>query len=366
MKPMDLMEALGDLPEEDIAELLAYEAPPKRTAFLISKPFLAGVSIAACLLVTVGLGLGVWARQQRLESRPPQEPPTFTQTQTTTSVPSETIFSTKQTDTANSQTETISDTKQTDTAYSRTQTIVSTNQTTPESQTGTAAQTTAITVQTTAETTGSPAEEPSQETAVIVPEPEQTLAVILPDPPPVTDPEEPPVTSEAVTTAGMPSTSTATTMTLPTDPTRVDYEILPGFSVTESADAGYLEVTWLSGLPPTPAEVVVYHPASERFVLEFAGKIGSNPAYWYDILDTETGLRVRIQMEPRRIFSHVLNAGGVLTLQPVGDHPGFLYQNGQQYALFWDNGCYQCSIYASDAEQALLLPVAEAMCPDDE
>ena len=28
MKPMDLMEALGDLPEEDIAELLTYEAPP--------------------------------------------------------------------------------------------------------------------------------------------------------------------------------------------------------------------------------------------------------------------------------------------------------------------------------------------------
>jgi hypothetical protein len=155
-------------------------------------------------------------------------------------------------------------------------------------------------------------------------------------------------------------------MTLPTEPPKVDYEILPGFSVTESADAGYLEVTWLSELPPTPAEVVVYHPASERFVLEFAGRIGSNAAYWYDILDTETGQRVRIQMEPRRIFSRVLDAGGELALQPVGDHPGFLYRNGQKCALFWDNGCYQCSIYASDAEQAILLPVAEAMCPDDE
>ena len=49
MKPMDLLEAFGELPEEYIVRELDYEPPRKHTAFLISKPFLAGVSTAACL-----------------------------------------------------------------------------------------------------------------------------------------------------------------------------------------------------------------------------------------------------------------------------------------------------------------------------
>ena len=58
MKPMDLLEVFGELPEEDFAWMLNYEPPRKRTAFLVSKPFLAGVSTAACLLLIVGLGVG--------------------------------------------------------------------------------------------------------------------------------------------------------------------------------------------------------------------------------------------------------------------------------------------------------------------
>ena len=65
MKPMDLLEVFGELPEEDFAWMLNYEPPRKRTAFLVSKPFLAGVSTAACLLLIVGLGVGVWSRQQK-------------------------------------------------------------------------------------------------------------------------------------------------------------------------------------------------------------------------------------------------------------------------------------------------------------
>ena len=80
MKPMDMMEALGYFPEEDIIEELAYEVPKKRTTFLVSKPFLAGISAAACLLVTVGLSVGIWAKQPKIETRPLQETTTMTQT----------------------------------------------------------------------------------------------------------------------------------------------------------------------------------------------------------------------------------------------------------------------------------------------
>ena len=73
MKPMDLMNALGDFPEEDIAKVLADEHRPMRTTVLISRTFLAGLSTAACLLLIVGLGVGVWSRQQKIEPIPPQE-----------------------------------------------------------------------------------------------------------------------------------------------------------------------------------------------------------------------------------------------------------------------------------------------------
>ena len=84
MKPMDLLEALGELPEEYIVRELDYKPPRKHTAFLVSNPFLAGVSTAACLLLIVGLGVGVWSRQQKIETRPPQETQTTTVTETET------------------------------------------------------------------------------------------------------------------------------------------------------------------------------------------------------------------------------------------------------------------------------------------
>ena len=85
MKPMDLMDALGELPDDFIAQKLSYEpVPRKRTAFLVSKPFLAGVSTAACLLLILGLGVGVWSRQQKIEPLPPQETQTTTITETET------------------------------------------------------------------------------------------------------------------------------------------------------------------------------------------------------------------------------------------------------------------------------------------
>ena len=84
MKPMDLWDVLGDLPEEDVAWMLNYEPPHRRTAFLVSKPFLTGVSTAACLMLIVGIGVGVWSRQQKIETRPPQETQTTTVMQTET------------------------------------------------------------------------------------------------------------------------------------------------------------------------------------------------------------------------------------------------------------------------------------------
>ena len=106
MKPDDLMDAFCGLPEDFIARELEYEPPHKRTAFLVSKPFLAGVSTAACLLLIVGVGVGVWSRQQRIEPLPPLETQTTTvmqtetRTETTAQITSESQTTCKQTETS--------------------------------------------------------------------------------------------------------------------------------------------------------------------------------------------------------------------------------------------------------------------------
>ena len=79
MRPLDLMEALGDIPEETVSELLT---PSPRPKFRIQRDFTALIAAAACLVVTLGAVNGIWRRQQGIETLPPQE----TQTTTTTSV----------------------------------------------------------------------------------------------------------------------------------------------------------------------------------------------------------------------------------------------------------------------------------------
>lgn len=79
MRPLDLMEALGDIPEETVSELLT---PSPRPKFRIQRHFTALIAAAACFVVTLGAVNGIWRRQQGIETLPPQE----TQTTTTTSV----------------------------------------------------------------------------------------------------------------------------------------------------------------------------------------------------------------------------------------------------------------------------------------
>ncbi len=87
MRPLDLMEALGDIPEETVSELLTQ--PPSRPKYRMRRHMTAVLAAAACLVVTLGAVNGIWRRQQGIETLPPQE----TQTTTTTSVTTTTAIS---------------------------------------------------------------------------------------------------------------------------------------------------------------------------------------------------------------------------------------------------------------------------------
>ncbi len=214
MRPMDLMEALGELPEEDVAEELAYAAPPKRTAFLVSKPFLTGVSAAACLFVTVGLGFGIWARQQEIESRPPQETAAVLQTQTTT------------------QTTALSTTQTTSTAaHSQAETASGTASAALASSTGLTTQTTAVSVQTRTAATAIVSMEPNPE-PVITPEPPMDTTAVQPT-------ESTPAVSETAAQSQTVQTERTTLPTATTEPPSMDTDPPGGATAPVHGDAPY-------------------------------------------------------------------------------------------------------------------------------
>ncbi|MBR2086597.1 MAG: hypothetical protein IJ906_05595 [Oscillospiraceae bacterium] len=381
MKPMDLMEALGDLPEKNIEKVLTYRPPQKRTAFLVSKPFLAGISTAASLMLIVGLGVGVWSRQQKIETRPPQETQTTTvsetetRTETTAQVTTESQTTGKQTEESTKNPETTANPIQTSfrvqpsesaaallTTVFQTETAASAAPQTDVAEVGTRQTTTlAASAHTALQQTSVTAGIQQQVVSVT---PQTSVTADIATEPPITD-----VTETTAQTTAAPSQATTAAYThtgAPTEPPPADYEVLPGFAVTEWNDGKMLRVEWLSPLAPSPKTLVRYHSESERFVLEFAGKVSSQYEYWYDLYDTETGKYIRIRMWERNEFSREFTGGGVLTPAPVNGNPGFQYLDVQrnQCILCWDNGCYQCTIYAAPDEQEILLPAAEALAPE--
>lgn len=113
MRPIDLMDALGDLPEDYIARELTYQ-PPKKNSI----PFRAVIAAAACLLLTAGLVRGVWMKRQPIDTVPPQE--TLPTTETLPTEPVTTDTTAVQTSESGSEAETTASESASETAFSAT------------------------------------------------------------------------------------------------------------------------------------------------------------------------------------------------------------------------------------------------------
>ncbi len=387
MKPMDLLEALGELPEEYIVRELDYEPPRKHTAFLVSKPFLAGASTAACLLLIVGLGVGVWSRQQKIETRPPQETQTTTVTQTetrtetTAQVTTESQTTGKQTEESTKKPETttifalnsdqsqqptsaaalLTTAFQTETAASAAPqtdaTEVGTRQTTPLATSAhTAPPQTSMTARiqgrittvTEQSTRNTPTNPPTTTVIVTTTQPRtDPTETNQPTVPPLTDPTQSSQTepTETFCTDDMtdPTESGISNPSEPTSPTNPDTkkDVFSGFHVSLDGSTGQtLRIT------PEPED-----DDPEDFSLQYGIDgvdfmyVRTNdyyqPSRSFCILSEDGSREIRFGQELRKSFYYDYVPDKDEQIFAWGDCPGFVYESSTGWcSCIWDDGNY--------------------------
>ena len=400
MKATDLMRALGDVPEEYIARALEDAPTQKRTAFLVSKPFLAGVSTAACLLLIVGVGVGVWSRQQRIEPLPPQETQTTTVTQTETTasqtasrppettvrsttissrvqptvseaalltsvpVPESTVVTTaaKQTSAAEvtpgtavqhtprmTETALPVTTKQvstsTDTAPPSTKPSTETPETAlpTEEQTDTMSTTQLPTEALTEKPTQKPTEKPTQA-------PTQSLTES--SMPSTENPTQAP--TQHLTESSVPSTESATQAPKPEE----NYDLLPGFRIVNKGEL--TEIFSLEPVPPSPSELYDYSLDPERFSIQSVSSKSDYRAQ-YEISEAGTRRQLTLTQKKRDAFISSFYRKGKLEPQTVGENSGYWIFDNRGTRLVWDDGKYTFELFGANQYKELFLPVAEAL-----
>ena len=352
MKPDDLMDAFGGLPEDFIARELEYVPPKKSTAFLVSKPFLAGASTAACLLLIVGLGVGVWSRQQKIETRPPQETQTTTVTQTETRTET-----TAQVTTESQMTEkqTAPTTKMTTPPASLPEVIASDT---------TGSQTTALT---TAETTQDRTA-PATAAQTMVTTKAATTAPI-----PTTyeghygtiPPRETKYSAAIETMQTTISTETTALITTVVSETTSLSERLPGFLISEPDANNLVEVNYQKPLSPSPTDFLVYTLSSEVYQIKSRSMPMADYEFlrYYYTIESSDGTSFYIMQEERNSFAIKTYADSEITYCPVNDHPGLFYIADGFSWLWWDDGSYQFLIrlqHQSEEEREMMVQIAES------
>ena len=358
MKPMDLLEALGELPEEYIVRELDYEPPRKRTAFLVSKPFLAGASTAACLLLIVGLGVGVWSRQQKIETRPPQETQTTTvsetetRTETIAQVATESQVTEKKTAPTTKITNSVATLPEVIVSYT---TVVQTSAMTTQEHTALSTK-----MQTSAATTDAPT--PTVVTAVSIATTYEWHYGTIP----TRNPEQ----SAVIVTTQVPMTAAATTIeteaTFPfttevTDPS----ERLPGFDIADpNPDNNQVEIKFQSSVFPSPEEHLSYKLDLDRYNIKRKENYiedKSNNIYYYIYEGNQK--KYVICLEIRTEFSFSCFASNTLMPADVNSNPGVWVVSSDQCTLYWDDGYYTLSIRGNLDEQEELLEIARNFHP---
>ena len=313
------------------------------------------VAAAACLLLTVGLGVGVWSRQQKIETRPSQESKpalqTETYTETTEQGTTELQTSAKQSET------TVIVTTHTDlpvivpqtTMLPTTGTTVQavTTQTTPASTVLTSVSTTAV--QSTTLHSAASANEPqsqksdSTQTTIITEATTKTTAVSQTVP--FEDLPQTTVTTEA----------TAETTTVPqTAPIQ-----LTGFRVEQYAD--YQKVICTDEFPEPDGKLQSYTLISDELVL-LAASEPNNAERTYEVEFPEAGKVFTVTQKEYSEFVLTVAEGELINISINNVHGFFLLQD-ETCSLYWfrDGEGFYVSCDAADLQY--LKEIARSFTP---
>lgn len=287
------------------------------------------VGLAACLLLTVGLGLGVWSRQQRAESRPVLETTTTTHTET--------------------QTET---TVQTAAISHTTESIPA-----PVSKTA-------------------PVSMEMTESARIIP-PVSTQSVLPAMTSPVHEPTDPSTAAATgVTIVTEPSDVSKATEIIPTEPKESDpaeptgsttdipesillnESLLPWF-VIEQVN-GYTQIRSMLAVEPSPEEWVTYAVESDLFTVTETRKHRS--CCEYRILVKDSARVLTVWQYARTAFIQGWSSDWIPEVVHVGENIGYIWTDAEneECGLVWDDGKYTFVVETSIQNSELLLMVAEA------
>lgn len=385
MKPMDLMDALGELPDDFIAQKLFYEPVPcKRTAFLVSKPFLAGVSTAACLLLIVGLGVGVWSRQRKIETIPPQETQTTTVTQTetktetTAQVTTVTKASEKQTAPTTKMPETTVTLPEVIASYA---TAVQTSEMTTAEATSeqivpaTAVQTIAVTTaaQSVSITTILPTVPtyvghygtiPPRETTI----PENTTSAtqlntttVMTTSVKASEPIE--TTTEPL--SSYPTIDTSVSTTALTEP--FELPDLQGFSITRLEESNKLNVEYKSPVTPSPDDFTLYELQLEEYRSVNVNQpiMNGSRVYIYKFETKNRSKSNEVVQSERSSWQFQCFENDELIEMEIQGNPAVLVRNGDSRGLYWDDGYYSFKMLKVNGNEEEMLKIAEHLVKSD-
>lgn len=283
------------------------------------------IGIMACLLFTVGIGLGIYSRQERLDRKPPQEtaPECDPEAVTEASLQAETEPAVDKTEAPSAK----------------------------PAERPTA----------TSEPVAAPALQEPESTVM------ETAATVIQKP----DPTEKPVAPEQHETGTQPETDPPVSETefQPTDPTEpdstsdpdvilVDESLLPWFVIEEVN--GVTQIRAMQEVEPSPAEWVTYGVEAEQFTLTDVCRHRSSCEYRIIAAETERTLTV-YQYERTafvRLWDTELNAEVV----QIHGHPGCAWADANgKCGLLWDDGQYTFVVEASAENADLLTELAESI-----
>lgn len=366
---MDLLKQSDEVTEEHIAEEFPYPVEKEEsferayqnylkmssqmeshspTPIITRKQLYRTCSLVACMLVTVGLSVGIWSKHQKIESRPPQETTTSTHSETTTETTAQVMTESQPT-----------------VAWTETSSGM------PEFATSATKESDHI--------------QPSESAAALLTTASEaeTVAVITPQTHATEGATQPTTQQAEFTNTDLPQTTVTapaleegtsvteqSTVSETTDDVQGS-ELQKWFAVNEQSD--YVTITFQGGIQTSPEYFTPYLQQSERFDCEAI----YDPTIAEDIPDPDTDVYViyayytkdgeyvfsAIQSE-RHSFSIKCPQGAEVEYLEVNGAPGLLIDEGDSYSVYWDEDGYTFGIQNYNGDRSLLLEYARYLSPN--